>query len=360
MDIEAYKEAIANADVAFANARYEQAVKWYDKALALAPDDTYALSKAGTSMVSLNRFDEAFGYFNRAVDADPQNGDNVFNLANAYFFSGDIPMAMEKYTAAELLPCSDDVKARIYYQLALMCSIKQDYRAALINYQKYEDADKTGKASLDTDVISERVNLYIQLQDYDNALKYTLKWLNLAPADIRCYIVYFNLLTATGQYEKAEKVLDDAEKFAVTDADTEYAVNVSRANLYANAAGTAFDKNGDCNQKAYDLMNELIVSPAGTQESKNELVLGLGELCIAMGKVEEAIDLMQMLTEEPEAEAAPSAPVPDAAPVDPAEIDAMLSDDLARMDAMVSSGEISADIGSDAPVHFDENGVPVS
>ncbi|MBR1481564.1 MAG: tetratricopeptide repeat protein [Ruminococcus sp.] len=359
MDIEAYKEAIANADVAFANARYEQAVKWYDKALALAPDDTYALSKAGTSMVSLNRFDEAFGYFNRAVDADPQNGDNVFNLANAYFFSGDIPMAMEKYTAAELLPCSDDVKARIYYQLALMCSIKQDYRAALINYQKYEDADKTGKASLDTDVISERVNLYIQLQDYDNALKYTLKWLNLAPADIRCYIVYFNLLTATGQYEKAEKVLDDAEKFAVTDADTEYAVNVSRANLYANAAGTAFDKNGDCNQKAYDLMNELIVSPAGTQESKNELVLGLGELCIAMGKVDEAIDLMQMLTEEPEAEAAPSAPVPDAAPVDPAEIDAMLSDDLARMDAMVSSGEISADIGSDAPVHFDENGVPV-
>lgn len=359
MDIEAYKEAIANADLAFANARFENAVRWYDKALEQAPNDTYALSKAGTSMVSLNRFDEAFGYFNRAVEADPENGDNVFNLANAYFFSGDIPMAIEKYTAAELLPCSDDVKARIYYQLAMMCSIKQDYRAALINYQKYEDADKTGRAALDTDVISERVNLYIQLQDYDNALKYTLKWLNLAPADIRCYIVYFNLLTATNQFEKAEKALDDAEKFAVTDADGKYAVDVSRANLYVNAAGTDYDKNGDFNQKAYDLMNELIVSPAGTQESKNELVLGLGELCITLGKVDEAIDLMQMLTEEPEAESAPVTAAPDETPVDPAEIDAMLSDDLAQMDAMVSSGEVSEDIGGAAPLHFDENGVPV-
>ena len=67
MDIEAYKEYIANADVAFANGRFDSAVAWYDKALAEAPNDTYALSKAGTSLVSLNRFDEAFGYFNRAV-----------------------------------------------------------------------------------------------------------------------------------------------------------------------------------------------------------------------------------------------------------------------------------------------------
>ena len=302
MDIEAYKEAIANADIAFVNGKFENAVAWYDKALAEAPTDEYALSKAGTSLVSLNRFAEAFGYFERAVEADPQNGDNVFNLANAYFFSGDIPKAIENYTAAELLDCSDDVKARIYYQLALLCSIKQDYRAALINYQKYEDADKTGQASLDAEVIAERVNLYIQLQDFENALKYTLKWVNLAPTELRAYIVYFNLLTAVEKYDRALQVLSDAEKYAVTDEDDKYAVDVSRANLYVNAAGTSFDKGGDFNQKAYNLMNELIISPVGTQESKNELVLALGELCITLGKVDEAIDLMQMLTEEPAAE----------------------------------------------------------
>ncbi len=360
MDIEAYKEYIANADLAFANGRFENAVAWYDKALAEAPADEYALSKAGTSLVSLNRFDEAFGYFNRAVEADPENGDNVFNLANAYFFSGDIPKAIDNYTKAEMMKCSDDVKARIYYQLALMCSIKRDYRAALINYQKYEDADKTGQAALDTDVISERVNLYIQLEDYDNAVKYAVKWLNLAPSDIRSYLVYFNLLTATGKYEKALSVLDDAEKFAVKNEDEKYALDVSRSNLYISAAGTEYDKNGDFNQKAYDLMNELIVSPYGTQDSKNELVLGLGELCISMGKVDEAIELMSILTAEPEAGEAPEAnggPVD--LTVDPAEIDAMLEKDMAEMDAKISAGEISEDIASMATVSYDENGRPV-
>ena len=343
MDIEAYKEAIANADVAFANARFENAVAWYDKALKEAPDDGYALSKAGTALVSLNRFDDAFVYFNRAVESDPQNGDHVFNLANAYFFAGDIPKAMENYTAAEMMECSDDVRARIYYQLALMCSIKRDYKAALINYQKYEDADKTGQVSLDTDVLSERVQLYLQVEDFDNALKYTLKWLNLAPDDLRCYVVYFNLLTVSGQYGKALKVLDDAEKFAAKDENDKYALDVSRANLYVNAANTEFDTGRDFNQKAYDLMNELIVSPYGTQDSKNELVLALGELCISMEKVDEAIDLMTMLTAEAEPEEEPAAPVqPADTSVDPAEIDAMLAENMQAMEAKIASGEINA------------------
>jgi len=360
LDIEAYKEAVANADIAFANGNYENAVSWYDKALKEAPDDEYCLSKAGTSLVSMSKFDEAFVYFQKAVDADPKNGDNVFNMANAYFFAGDIPKAMENYVAAEMLECSDDVKARIYYQLALMCSIKQDYQSALINYQKYEDADKTGQVALDTDIISERVNIYIQLEDYDNALKYTLKWLSLAPSELRCYIVYFNLLTANQNYEKALSVLDDAEKYAVKDENDRYAVNISRANLYLNAAGSDFDKNGDFNQKAYDMMNELVVSDIGDQESKNELVLSLGELCISMEKVDEAIELMQMLTESAsvDTEVPPPTPV-DTSAADPAEIDAMMAADMEAMDAKVASGEISEDMGDSVPVDIDENGAEV-
>lgn len=363
MDIEVYKEAIANADMAFANGKYKNAVYWYDEALKQAPNDEYALSKAGTSLVSMSRFDEAFKYFQRAVDADPENGDNVFNMANAYFFAGDIPKAMDNYTKAQMLKCSDDVKARIYYQLAMMCSIKRDYQSALINYQKYEDADKTGKAAIDTDLISERVNIYIQIEDFDNALKYTLKWLSLAPAEIRAYLVYFNLLTATEKYEKALEVLDDAQKFAVKNDNDQYAVDVSRANLYINAAGTELDKDQDFNQKAYDMMNELILRPVGDQDSKNELVLGLGELCISMGKVDEAIELMHMLTAQAASEDSDDAVTkvrePETVKVDPAEIDAMMNADIAKMDEKVSSGEISDDIGDNVPVNFDENGVPV-
>lgn len=359
MDIEAYKEAVSNADIAFANAKFENAAAWYDKALKEAPNDEYSLSKAGTALVSVGKFDEAFVYFQRAVDAGPDNGDNLFNLANAYFFSGDIPKAMEYYTQAELKPCSDDVKARIYYQLALMCSIKMDYSNALINYQKYEDADKTGQAAIDTDVISERVSLYIKLEDYDNALKYTVKWLGLAPSDLKCYIVYFNLLMAEEQYDKALAALADAEKYAVKSPQEQYAVDVCKANFYAAASGSEADKDGSFNDKAYELMNELIVSEYGSPEEKNELVLALGELCITMQKVDEAIQLMQMLVDD-------SQPEPAAAPasggdvkVDPAEVDALMTEQLASMEAKLAAGEISDDLGDNVPVNYDENGQPV-
>lgn len=359
MDIENYKEAIINADMAFTNENYESALNWYNKALAEAPTDEYALSKAGAALVSMSRFDESFDYFQRAVTAGPDNGDNLFNMANAYFFSGDINKAMEYYTAAEMKECSEDVKARIYYQMAMMCTIKEDYQAALVNYQKYEDSDPTGQASLDTDIIAEKVNIYVMLEDYENAAKYAVKWQSLAPSDIRAYMVYFNLLMAEEKYDRALEVLDNAEKYAVTDEAGTFAVQVSRANFYVAAAGSSVDTENDYTQKAYDLMSELIVSPNGAPEDKNELVLALAELCINMGKIDEAIDLMKMVTEKPAYAEGYTAPKTADAPIDPAEIDAQLSGEMSQMDSKLASGEISEDAGELAQVNYDENGQPV-
>lgn len=359
LDFEIYKEAIASGDIAFGNDNYEGALKWYNKALEQQPNDEYALARAGTSLVTLGRFDEAFPYFQKNVENNPESGDNLFNLANAYFFAGDIAKALEYYAAAEAKPCSDDVKARIYYQMAMMCSIKQDYKAALINYQKYEDADKTGAASLDPEIISEKVQLYAQLEDYENASKYAQQWLNLAPSDLRCYMVNFNLLMAGEQFARAQAMLDNALKYAVKDEAGQFAVDLSRANFYVAAADSDVDRDGDFKQRAYDLMSELIVSPNGSPEDKNELVLSLGELCINMGKVDEAIDLMTMLTQQPEADTAAPAPAVPAGKPDPAEIDAMLQNDMTKINAMIASGELDADAGANAPVNYDENGQPV-
>ena len=362
MDNVTYKEAAANADIAFSNENYEGAVKWYDKALASAPKDVYALSRAGAALVALGRFKEAYPYFQRAIDAEPQNGDNLFNMANAYFFEGNVSKAIEYYTLASVKPCSKDVKARIFYQLALMCTIKQDYKAALINYQKYEDMDETGKASLDVDIITEKLQLYVRLEDYENAKKCAVKWVGLAPSELRAYMAYFNLLLANNEFAEAEKALDDAVKYAVTDEAGKFAVDISRANLCSLAAGSEIDSAGDFNQKAYDLLSELIVSPLGTPQQKNELVLSLAELCIKMGRTDEAIDLLTVLAEKPGA-VKEEAPETDgtalpAAP-DPAEIDALRERDMQRMDALVAEGMVDESIGELAEVTYDENGNPV-
>lgn len=358
MNMENYKEAMMSADLAFSNDNYEEALKWYNKALEENPNDEPALSRAGAALVSLGRFQESFPYFEKSCSLAPDNGDAVFNMANAYFFSGDVSKALEYYTKAETMKCSDDVAARIYYQMALMCSIRQDYKSALINYQKYEDADKTGKAALNPEILSEKIQLYLQIDDLENAEKCAAKWVNLAPSELQSYMVYFSLLAANEQYERAEKILNDAEKYAINSEEEQYGIDVSRANLYATAAGSKADVNNDFRQKAYDMMSQLIVSPQGTPESKNELVLALAELCIAMEKTDEAIDLLKMLNEKPQEEAQPEQPRT-ASKLDPAEIDAMRQADRERMSARLASGEIDESIGELASVSYDEQGRPV-
>ncbi|MBR1764675.1 MAG: hypothetical protein IJ746_04710 [Ruminococcus sp.] len=361
MDIDTYKEAIANADIAFSNENYEGAAKWYEKALQAAPKDVYALSRAGASLVAVGKFKQAYPYFQRAIDTEPQNGDNLFNMANAYFFEGNVSKAMEYYTLASVKPCSPDVKARIFYQLALMCTVKQDYKAALVNYQKYEDFDKTGAASMDIDIITEKLQLYAKLNDYEGADKCAVKWIALAPTELRAYMAHFNLLMAGGKFAEASDALDEAAKYAVTDKAGQFAVDVSRANLYSSAAGSSFDTAGDFDRKAYDLLSELIVSPEGSPRQKNELVLSLAELCIKLERFDEAIEMLTLLAEKPEAPApAAAAPAPEGElAVDPAEIDALRESDSQRMEALISEGVVDESIGEYAEVSYDENGDPV-
>ena len=361
MEIESYKEAIANADIAFSNENYEGAVKWYSKALQSAPKDVYALSRAGAALVAVGKFKQAYPYFQKAIDAEPQNGDNLFNMANAYFFEGNVNKAMEYYTLASVKPCSQDVKARIFYQLALMCTIKQNYKAALVNYQKYEDMDKTGAAAMDVDIITEKLQLYAKLDDFEGVDRCAVRWIGLAPTELRAYMAHFNLLMAAGKFAEASEALDDAARYAVTDKAGQFAVDVSRANLYSQAAGSSIDTAGDFDQKAYDLLSGLIVSPEGTNRQKNELVLSLAELCIKLERIDEAIEMLTLLAEKPEAPAAaPAAPAQETdGKVDPAEIDAMRERDLQRMNALVSEGIVDEGAGEFAEVSYDENGNPV-
>ena len=80
---EAYQEAIAAGETAFSATDYETALTYFRKALEAAPDDVYALSRAGAAAVTQNLYDEAKSYFQRALDIQPENGDNAFNMGSA-------------------------------------------------------------------------------------------------------------------------------------------------------------------------------------------------------------------------------------------------------------------------------------
>lgn len=358
MNQEIYQEAMINAEAAFSNENYALALEWFRKALEENPDDLQALSRAGTVCVPLDKYDDAFEYFQRAMELNPENGDNAFNLGNAYFFHGDYGKALALYAEAEMKGVSEEAKPRLYYQMALLCSVRQDVKAALANFQKYEDADKSGTAALNPDVISEKIKLYMMAEDYANASKSAVQWIAVDPTNLSSYMVYFSILMAQRAYERAELVLDDAKKYAEVDEDTKFTLEVERVALLV-AKADADPENAESHlQSALTLINSLLTeSPIA---KRDELTLTLAEVNMKMNLYQEAIKAAEVLLPT---DAVPDRKVEHHEPayeeLDDAQIEEMASEDMQMIDEKIASGEIDESIVEAAEVYYDEDGNPV-
>ena len=258
---------MTNGETAFSNEHYDLALEWFQKAIKENPNDTDALTKAGTVCVPLEKFDDAFTYFQKAVEINPENGDFIFNLGNAYFFHGEYGKALELYAEAERKGCSKEAKPRLYFQMALLCSLRQDVKSSLANFKKYEDADPTGMAALNPDAISEKIKLYMMIEDYENAAKCAVQWIAVSPTEMRGYMVYFSILMAQQSYDKAEQVLNDVEKYAELDEDDQLNIQAERVAFLAAKSDVDPEHAEAYLQEAYDLMVNLKkIAPASKQQ----------------------------------------------------------------------------------------------
>ncbi len=351
-------EAMTNAEVAFSNENYVLALEWFRKALEENPNDLQALSRAGMVCVPLDKYDESFEYFQKAMNLNPENGDNAFNLGNAYFFHGDYGKALELYADAEIKGCSEEAKPKLYYQMALLCSIRQDVKSALINFQKYEDNDKSGTAAINPDVISEKIKLYMMSENYDNAEKCAVQWIAVSPAELRSYMVYFSILMAKHDYNQAEQVLNDAEKYAEYDENTKLTLKAERIALLVAKSDTDSANAVSYLQEAYDLIRSVKENVSAQQ--RNELTLTLAEICMKMARYQEAIDTASSLLPNDEVkqfDIQHSEPVYEE--LDEAEIEKMIEEDMQSIDDKIASGEIDENAGEYAEVYYDEDGNPV-
>ena len=86
---------LGQAEIALNNGQYETALELYRKALNDEPENLLALSRAGAVCMMLEKYENALRYFNRAIEVDPDNGDNYFNLGNAYFFQDQYSKAFD-------------------------------------------------------------------------------------------------------------------------------------------------------------------------------------------------------------------------------------------------------------------------
>ena len=148
MNSDNFNVYVVNAQYALNNQNVELAKEYYEKAYKQRPENIDVLNKLGNICMMLGEFDKSFAYFEKLVKLEPDNGDNYYNLGNAYFFNTKYKQSMESYVEAISKGCSEDILPRVYYQLALLCSIQGNAKASLINFQKYEDTDPTGLVSV--------------------------------------------------------------------------------------------------------------------------------------------------------------------------------------------------------------------
>ena len=348
--MEAVKELLLNAEIAFSNKQYNAALTWYQKVLEITPDDIYVLSRAGAICVPLGRFEEALLYFGHAKELDPQNGDNAFNYGNACFFNKDYVKAFEQYVEAEKVGCSDDVKPRLYYQMALLCSMRQDIKSSLVYFRKCEESDRTGMISLNPDLISEKLKLYMVQQDYKNAEKCAAQLVAISPTDFKSYMVYFSILMAHKQYDKAEKLLHDAKSYAEMSDENSFSLLLQAAALQVTRGN---------NQQAIQILEERKSAGGLTNDQLTQLLLALAEAHSKNSDFDRAISLLQGIlsghVHSQDVGTAPVRSIPDH-DLTPEEVEEMIQQDMATIQEKIDSGELDADMGLYAPADYDEEG----
>ena len=123
---------IQNADKAFQSTEYDLAIRLFDKALELDPNNTYALRQRGLSYELLglalfdsdklvdasSSFDEAFKSYNKAIEIDPNSADNWYYKGQFLFKQGRYVDALECYNTT-LSISSNYVDAKFQQEQAL-------------------------------------------------------------------------------------------------------------------------------------------------------------------------------------------------------------------------------------------------
>lgn len=225
--------------------KYEEAISYYDKFLALDPEDTYTLFAKGYALDSLGKYEEAISNYDKVLSIDPNTTDAIHEKGYSLDRSGRHEEAISYFDNLLTLDPNDSEalhgkgyaldslgryeEASSYYDKAL--SIDPTNTIALHNkgyvlhnLGKYEEAitfyDKA--LSLDPDdtrTLYRKAGALFNLGHYQEAISYYDKILAIDPADIDTLYDKGNTLEALGKYEEAVSYYDKVLSMNSTNED---------------------------------------------------------------------------------------------------------------------------------------------
>jgi len=95
--------------------REEEAVPWFDRALALRPDFVDALNDRGLVLARLHRFEESAASYRRAESLDPGNAAATLGLSHLHLLHGDFEAGWVGYKARLMTNCAARVPQPIWF-----------------------------------------------------------------------------------------------------------------------------------------------------------------------------------------------------------------------------------------------------
>ena len=141
-------EAYLNLGTEFARReKMETALKYYEKAYELKPEDSGVMTKYAMGLLSAKKFDEALGIYEKIIQKDPQNVNALFNLSSVYMEEGDSQKVIETYS--KIISIDPEYKDAYFNRGLLHFSKAQSYISVLDAYK-----DSLEKRTKNKDIVS--------------------------------------------------------------------------------------------------------------------------------------------------------------------------------------------------------------
>jgi tetratricopeptide (TPR) repeat protein len=236
-------------------------------------ENLVALNNLSAIYLEKDDFEQARGYFEKALQLDPQNASIHNNLGSYYRRRGAYSEALEHYQQAIV---SQPDNAGIYNNLATVFSSTKEYEKAI---QCYDMALRLQPDNVE--VINNLASTYKSMADYSRAIDLYNRAMQLQPGNP---ILYNNLGSTYQAMGESHKAVDMFEKALVLYPDSVVTLN--------NLAGIYYDL--DDLDRALDIYQGLIPRiKGGTRADDFSLSLihnNIGSILSRKGQYRKALD----------------------------------------------------------------------
>ena len=188
------------------NFDYDNAIIYFEKYNKLAGDEEVSLLHLGKIYLNLKQFDKARNYFERILKVNPKSTEALSYLADIYLNAKNLNEAIKALKSiVELEP----VDERALFTLAEIYREQKNARMSMVYYKKLSIATIKNSSNfrLLNKAYTQIARYYYDIQDYEKALEYYKKIVEVNPEDFNSTYIYAELLKVNGKFSDSAIVM---------------------------------------------------------------------------------------------------------------------------------------------------------